>query len=1167
MKRSLLLLLPLALLAGLWFLNSGSKESDGDLEVEQSEPQPGGSSSDAALVQGPSTEPGGVREDLAMPSTEAAEDLVVLRDDPEAEWLEGKVTWPADYRLEGDLWVYAMPQDTSRRSLDEALAWDDDPDDQEWFRSTALTQRTLTQRKDRRPLARVRVASDGSFRLPLPAWRPGMHLQVLGRHLYRKEAYRVPNPPWEQPVTVAAELGAYVHGTLQAADEAATPLDALVTVFYPIDVEAQINPGQSSSNGQYATHADAQGSFALLGIPPEEDLQLEVQPENFARVLHPVGAVGGGQTVEVEIPLTAGRTLAGRVVDEQDQPVADALVLVHAEAGALTRARRELRMVNTDAEGAFRVEALPNGNLILQAHHDAYLASETLTAANDTAFDNLVLTLQAGASLTGRTETADGQPVPDALVEAVIDVTRLRDIEGLQVTRHITSAPATRSDAQGRFTLTGLAPLPYRLEARGTLQATELLGAESNLRPGAEEVLVTMNPRLSLRGRVVDDAGAPVNPYTVALRRVLEGELISQYDHHQLLRVHDEEGRFAFENLASGKWQLEIQSATHLLDPALTLDLPRPPGEPELELALQPARAVRGIVLNPAGQPVEGARIRLHQTEIDMTQYEEPGELEVSCQSGEDGRFVFGPLARGLHQVRAEKEGYCASEPVRFDLSAGAAAKAITLTLTEGGHLVGTLFDNDGEPNPGRIITVVNSQAMTDTHTTTSDAQGSFEFHNLSPGQYQVVALNKSTTEMMAAMESGEANLADITGNMKMGTAQIEEGKTTEILLGEPPSDPILVRGQVTLGTEPVSQAFISFGADGKSLMDSMVLETLDAEGRYEAKLDGAGRYRITIQQLTGGAMQQSTVEVVRDIPKQSEVELDFALPEGRISGKVRTPGGKPAANVRISVLRQGRASTATMLGGSYVEATTDEAGAFDVRGLQAGTYVVSAGGALPLSMLTGPGQEDPLGRTTSEPIRLAEGQWAKGVSLKLAAPGRIVATVLDPDGQPVSGASLFLRDDQGRPLEAFSLVTTNNAGVCTYRGLAPGSYTVLARYQDWASQEIGPIEVRAGETTPVQLPMQPGTILHLSFRTIEGEPCAAELEVFGPEGREVSRLFGMAELQALYTSEAYLESERRLGPLPPGRYRLVATIDGEEVEKTVRLHGGDVKRVRLRAR
>ena len=75
-----------------------------------------------------------------------------------------------------------------------------------------------------------------------------------------------------------------------------------------------------------------------------------------------------------------------------------------------------------------------------------------------------------------------------------------------------------------------------------------------------------------------------------------------------------------------------------------------------------------------------------------------------------------------------------------------------------------------------------------------------------------------------------------------------------------------------------------------------------------------------------------------------------------------------------------------------------------------------------------------------------------------------------------------------------------------------------------------------------------------------------ARLRVLDEQGRRVDDLFSPHEFEALFT-EGFSSRERRVGPLPPGTYTLIATTPaGQEARDTVRLEAGQDERVvRLR--
>ncbi len=110
-------------------------------------------------------------------------------------------------------------------------------------------------------------------------------------------------------------------------------------------------------------------------------------------------------TTAVSIVMEATGAVQGVVFNAAGQPVAGALV-----AGGLT-------LVQTDANGAFRIEGVPAGKRTIQAGDPVtrrrgsaevnVLPGQTVVAA---------ITLEARATITGRVLDANGNPVPKASV-------------------------------------------------------------------------------------------------------------------------------------------------------------------------------------------------------------------------------------------------------------------------------------------------------------------------------------------------------------------------------------------------------------------------------------------------------------------------------------------------------------------------------------------------------------------------------------------------------------------------------------------------------------------------------------------------------------------------------------------------------------------------------
>ena len=204
-------------------------------------------------------------------------------------------------------------------------------------------------------------------------------------------------------------------------------------------------------------------------------------------------------------------------------------------------------------------------------------------------------------------------------------------------------------------------------------------------------------------------------------------------------------------------------------------------------------------------------------------------------------------------------------------------------------------------------------------------------------------------------------------------------------------------------------------------------------------------------------------------------------------------------------------------------------------------------------------GDDTNTGRLTRGGLRLSEEQWMQDVDFHLEAPGTLEVLVRDANGSPAPSATVFVRDGEGRISEAMSFHQTDGSGTCEYAGLAPGSYTALARLGGDASSESAPISVRAGETSRLEVTLGAGAILWVRFKLEEGDEIPAHVQVTDSAGRDVTALLGLADIQSLYSKGGFSPTEYRVGPLAPGKYKVHAwTDDGKDAKKNVVVEAGE---------
>jgi hypothetical protein len=658
---------------------------------------------------------------------------------------------------------------------------------------------------------------------------------------------------------------------------------------------------------------------------------------------------------------------------------------------------------------------------------------------------------------------------------------------------------------------------------------------------------------------VEDAAGVALKEFRVRLHTV--GAVFFDPGQTREESFRDEGGAFVVRDLDAGPWEVSANADGFGPGTPLQATLPRTEVEP-LVLILAPAASVAGTVLDPSGTPVAGAKVTPHVDTAQRFQRLRGDSKPPETTSLEDGTFLLGGLGAGTSSIAAAREGFAASEPVSVELRAGEKTTGVVLRLRKGAVVTGEVYGPDGEPARG-VRVLAQAPGGLDMAVRQANGQGSFRFEGLSPGAWTITALLEER-EIDPGAEAADTTAAFLE-NMRFTMVELEDGEEEHVVLGAPPKDPVVVRGLVRHGKEPVTHGLLSFFAEGGGGLEALKMAPLGADGRYEAKLNEPGDYVVSVQ-VTGasGAFQQHNIEFRETIPEGDEHTLDLALPLGGVEGRVRGADKKPLSGARVTLVTDGGIELGSLMGGQYSEATTDESGHYSFAYLRPGTYAVAAGGALFGGAF---GTEGNAGRVIRANLEVAEGRTLSGVDFELTEPGDIDGRVVDGAGVGVKDAVIFVRDASGRLLDRFSMIASGPDGSFRYAGVAEGEYLVSARGKGLASLESAPVRVLRGERSSVELALFPGTKLVIEVVGSEGEALEARVSVTDAQGREMQGMLGWAEMAASL-SEGFDGSKQTVGPLPPGSYTVTAvTLDGKRTSKPVNLDGQPERRLRLRAR
>ncbi len=350
-----------------------------------------------------------------------------------------------------------------------------------------------------------------------------------------------------------------------------------------------------------------------------------------------VVSVGAGEAREVMLQMVGIGVVRGHVVRD-GAPVAGARVAAAGDG---------LDSAVSQADGSFVLDRVPVGDIHFTAAPFRVTAPLSITVAPG---DNSEVTLQVEA--LGRlhgTVRHGGTPVPNARV-SVLGPSNL----------------SASADARGRFTLDGLEPGAYSLVADDSRLDAYVDGVHFELALGQDRELdVELASAGHIAGVVVDGRGAPVAGAHV--------EFVSTaFDAARC--VTSETGAFECGQLAGGRYTAAVFPSAVGSAPYRFLD--PTPGPIDLEdrvegvrLVVDPERrSIRGIVVNPAGEPVADARVHV-ASKAGERDSSYPWMSAPAGVTDVDGAFHIDDLAPGTYALVVRTRDGARSE--RPDVLAG----------------------------------------------------------------------------------------------------------------------------------------------------------------------------------------------------------------------------------------------------------------------------------------------------------------------------------------------------------------------------------------------------------------------------------------------------------------------------------------------------------------
>ena len=725
--------------------------------------------------------------------------------------------------------------------------------------------------------------------------------------------------------------------------------------------------------------------------------------------------------LDQRVTVKRGGTIQGTVVDAAGKPAAGALVVCDDLA------------VQTDASGGYRLVGVDAGLRAVEAlWKDDFASRKDAVRVQRGAESAVALKLARAATITG----------------SVVDETTRKPVAGVRVGassggfffggRRQRLERSARTDAQGKFRLSGLAPRAYTVSAtRDGFLSSSISGVTAGT-SSAGTANLALARAASIAGKVVDEKGAAMAGARVRIER--DGGMRGMMRRGPAAFLGGQsalsgpDGAFRIRNLTAGRnLLLEAEKSGYTTGRRPGVNLKTGEAVANVSLVLKKGIEARGKVVDAQGKPVANAEVRIALRDPSQGM---GGQIRVAIRgmasserpdatSGADGTFVVRGLEEGEYSATVSRDGYGRKVAQGLPVKAGAENVWPAITIPNGVAVAGFVKDSAGRGIPGaQLFAIALGEGFRPAETTT-DLEGRFRVDGLAPNSQ--IFLNVSAEGYGGAQRSATPPAEDITIVLKTaGTVRgrVEDGDTKQ-----PVTDFTVSRAA---GRGPGGGGIMINIANGRGTGDRSFQSQ---DGTFELPDIPPGKWTIRASAAGYRTGETSGVDVGEGETKEG---LVITLRKGgSLAGRVLDPAkGTGVPNATVSWRASGDGGGGPMafmgrMGGGNTSTTTDADGRFRFDGLPTGRVTVTAD------------HTDYL-----EASRDADPDKDASVDITLGTGGAISGTVVGRDGRtPIAGALVSLdAEGDANMFGGGDTARTDGSGTFSFEHLKGGRFKLTAQ-------------------------------------------------------------------------------------------------------------------------
>jgi carboxypeptidase family protein len=467
--------------------------------------------------------------------------------------------------------------------------------------------------------------------------------------------------------------------------------------------------------------SDSTGTYHLAGLQRKTYALLAKAP-GYSPAENPEVVVPQRR---VELMLEAGRSFEGLVVGPNGSPLQGAEVRAFRDSQALgiffsdeLLGSPPLEVVKSGGDGKVTFQCLGEGSYSFLATAPGLLESRiSAFKVTKSSRSRLRLVLSPGLMITGTVLSAAGEPVAGARIRATSSSHN-------DSWWSASNEPVPVTDERGEFSIDALKPVTYDIIASHPDHPAARL---QWIKAGGKPIMIVLADGIEITGSVTEaGTGRAIARAAISLTDPVGSNKEG---------LTGSEGAYSFKglNASSGPHSMSIRMGGYSPIEDAVVQVTGQGPTIRRDFVLEPTARVRGRVVDRAGKPIRGAKLRLNRLEASPRD----SDNFATDVSDEDGRFWMAEIKAGDGvMLTGSAAGFIASQGPAFSLRPGEALTIPDFVLEREAipraMIRGVVRDQDRRPIRGAVVRVleIGSQGMRELETV-SGPRGVFRLEGL----------------------------------------------------------------------------------------------------------------------------------------------------------------------------------------------------------------------------------------------------------------------------------------------------------------------------------------------------------------------------------------------------------------------------------------------------